>query len=103
VDGQEKALRCYTTVLGLVKGEDIPTGPIPLVDREFAGRRARCGTGSGADPVFRRRRLIKKRRLTLASRPLLSWSQDIQAEFARRKERGAKFHGEPKSLDQLFL
>jgi hypothetical protein len=30
-------------------------------------------------------------------------SQDIQAEFARRKERGAKFHGEPKSLDQLFL
>jgi hypothetical protein len=30
-------------------------------------------------------------------------AQDIQAEFARRKERGGKFHGEPKSMGPIFL
>lgn len=30
-------------------------------------------------------------------------TEDIQAEFARLKERGVKFHGERKAWDQLFL
>jgi hypothetical protein len=35
--------------------------------------------------------------------PATAFLTDIQAEFARFKERGVIFHGEPKSMAQLFL
>jgi len=75
-------LRFCTTVLGLVKDKHICDGPIPLLDREFAGRRARCGTGSGADEFSAAADLSKA--LFAAGIPATAFlSEDIQAEFAR--------------------
>ena len=91
VDDQEKALRFYTTVLGSVR----------LVDGEFAGRRARCGTGSGVDEFSSGADLSKV--LFDASIPATAvLTEDIQAEFARLKERGVIFQGEPKSMGAII-
>jgi hypothetical protein len=63
---------------------------------KFEPRRTRRGTGSGADEFCARADLSTGIPATAVL------TNDIQVEFARPKERGVKFRGEPKSMGPII-
>jgi catechol 2,3-dioxygenase-like lactoylglutathione lyase family enzyme len=101
VDDQEKALRFYTTVLGLVKDKDIPMGPFRwLAVNSPEGAQ---GVELVLEPVSFPPAQTYQEALFDAGIPATAFlTEDIQAEFARLIERGVKFHGEPKSMGPII-
>jgi len=101
VDDQEKALRFYTTVLGFVKDKDIPMGPFRwLTVNSPEGAQ---GVELVLEPMSFLPAQTYQKALFDAGIPATAFlTEDIQAEFARLKERGVIFHGEPKSMGPII-
>ena len=101
VDDQEKALRFYTTVLGFVKDKDIPMGPFRwLTVNSPEGAQ---GVELLLEPMsFPPAQTYQKALFDAGIAATAFLTEDIQAEFARRKERGVEFHGEPKSMGLIL-
>jgi catechol 2,3-dioxygenase-like lactoylglutathione lyase family enzyme len=100
VDDQEKALRFYTEVLGFVKKADIPMGTfrwLTVVSPEGLE-----GTELLLEPIgFSPARTYQKA-LFDAERPLTAFfTNDIQTEYERLKERGVTFRGGPKNMGPI--
>jgi catechol 2,3-dioxygenase-like lactoylglutathione lyase family enzyme len=95
VDGQEKALRFYTTVLGFVKDKDIPMGPFRWLT--VNSPQGAQGVELVLEPMGFTPALTYQKALFDAGIPATAFlTNDIQVESARLKERGVKFRGEPK-------
>ena len=101
VDDQEKALRFYTTVLGFVKDKDIPMGPFRwLTVNSPEGAQ---GVELVLEPMSFAPAQTYQKALFDAGIPATAFlTNDIQVEFARLKERGVKFRGEPKSMGPII-
>jgi predicted enzyme related to lactoylglutathione lyase len=101
VDDQEQALRFYTTVLGFVKDKDIPMGPFRwLTVNSPEGAQ---GVELVLEPMSFPPAQTCQKALFDAGIPATAFlTEDFQTEFARRKERGVKFHGEPKSMGPII-
>ncbi len=101
VEDQEKALRFYTTVLGFVKDKDIPMGPCRwLTVNSPEGAQ---GVELVLEPMSFPPAQTYQKALFDAGIPATAFlTEDIQAEFARLKERGVKFRGEPKSMGPII-
>jgi catechol 2,3-dioxygenase-like lactoylglutathione lyase family enzyme len=101
VDDQEKALRFHTTVLGFVKDKDIPMGPFRwLTVNSPEGAQ---GVELVLQPMSFPLAQTYQKALFDAGIPATAFlTEDIQAEFARLKERGVIFHGEPKSMGPII-
>ena len=84
MDDQEKALRYYTTVLGLVKDKDIPTVPFRwLTVNSPEGAQ---GVELVLEPMSFPPAQTCQKALFDAGIPAPAFlTEDIQAEFARRK------------------
>ena len=101
VDDQEKALRFYTTVLGFVKDKDIPMGPFRWLT--VNSPEGAPGVEVVLEPMSFPPAQTYQKALFDAGIPAAAFlTEDIQAEFARLKERGVKFHGEPKSMGPII-
>ncbi len=103
MDDQEKELRFYTTVLGFVKDKDIPISPFRWLTVNSPEGAQGGGTGSSA-VGFPPAQTYQKALFDAGIPATAFLTEDIQAEFARFKERGVIFDGEPKKRwAQLFL
>jgi len=99
VDEQEKALRFYATVLGF--GKDIQMGPF---------RWLTVNSPQGAQGVellleamsFAPAPTYQKALFDAGIPATAFFTNDIQAELARLKERGVKFRGELKSMGPII-
>ncbi len=99
VDEQEKALRFYATVLGF--GKDIQMGPFRW--RTVNSPQGAQGVELLLEPMSFAPAPTYQKALFDAGIPATAFfTNDIQAEFARLKERGVKFRGEPKSMGPII-
>ncbi len=101
VDDQDKALRFYTAIIGFVKDKDIPMGPFRwLTVRSPEGAE---GVELVLEPMSFPPAEVFQKALFAAEIPATAFlTNDIQAEFARLRERGVKFHGEPRSMGPII-
>ncbi len=94
VDDQEKALAFYTNVLGFQKKEDIPMGPhrwLTVTSPEGAE-----GVELVLEPTAFEPARVYQRALCDAGIPATAFlTDDVHGEYARLKERGVLFRGEP--------
>jgi catechol 2,3-dioxygenase-like lactoylglutathione lyase family enzyme len=101
VDEQEKALCFYTTVLEFVKDKDIPMGPFRWLT--VNSPEGAPGVELVLEPMSFPPAQTFQKALFDAGFPATAFlTSDIQAEFARLKERGVKFRGEPKSMGPII-
>jgi catechol 2,3-dioxygenase-like lactoylglutathione lyase family enzyme len=98
---RRKCCAYYTTVLGFVKDKDIPMSPfrwLTLNSPEGAQ-----GVELVLEPMSSPPAQTYQKASFDAGMPATAFlTEDTQAEFARRKERGVKFHGEPKSMGPII-
>jgi catechol 2,3-dioxygenase-like lactoylglutathione lyase family enzyme len=101
VDDQEKAPRFYTTVLGFVKDKHISMGPFRWLT--VNSPEGAPGVELVLEPMSFPPAQTYQKALFAAGIPATAFlAEDIQAEFARMKERGVIFRGEPKSLGPII-
>ena len=102
VDDQAKALRFYTETLGFVKKTDVDMGGprwLTVVSPEGAE-----GVELLLEPMGFAPARTYQAALYAAGIPLtLFFTADIDAEYARLKERGVVFRGEPKDMGTVRL
>ena len=102
VDDQAKALRFYTETLGFVKKTDIDMGGprwLTVVSPEGA-----AGVELLLEPMGFAPARTYQAALYAAGIPLtLFFTSDIDAEYARLKERGVVFRGVPKDMGTVRL
>src|SRR3954447_1038025 len=93
VDDQDKALHCYTTVLGFAKKHDIPMGPfrwLTVTSPEGAE-----GGELVLEPMGFPPSQVYQKALFDAGIPATAFmTTDIHAEYRRLKEGGVVFRGE---------
>lgn len=94
VEDQEKALVFYTEKLGFLKKTDLPAGQhrwLTVVSRE-ADENVELVLEPAAFPPAK----VYQEALFAAAIPATAFlSDDVQGEFARLKEKGVGFRGEP--------
>jgi predicted enzyme related to lactoylglutathione lyase len=97
VDDQDKAFRFYTTILGFEKKADIPMGQfrwLTVTSPEGAE-----GVELLLEPMaFPPARTYQKALLEAGIPATAFISSDIHNEYARLRELGVRFHGEPESM-----
>jgi catechol 2,3-dioxygenase-like lactoylglutathione lyase family enzyme len=102
VDDQDKALRFYTEVLGLVKKEDIPIGEfrwLTVVSPEEPN-----GTELVLEPDAHPAAKPFKEALVSDGIPFTSFAvDDVQKEFERLRERGVRFTQEPVAMGPVTI
>jgi catechol 2,3-dioxygenase-like lactoylglutathione lyase family enzyme len=102
VDDQEKALRFYTEVLGFVKMADIPLGAhrwLTVTSPEGAE-----GVELVLEPMEFPPARTYQAALFEAGIPATAFlTSDIQSEYARLKERGVVFRGEPQQMGPIAV
>lgn len=96
VTDQEAALRFYTTVLGFVKKHDIAMGEFRWLT--VTSPDGVAGVELVLEPMAFAPARTFQRALFDAGMPATAFmSADIDAEFARLKQRGVVFRGEPRA------
>jgi len=102
VDDQEKALRFYTEVLGLVKKIDVPAGEyrwLTVVSPEESD-----GTELLLEPSDNPATKAFKRALYEQGIPLASFAvEDIREEYERMRELGVDFAVEPTEMGSVTV
>jgi catechol 2,3-dioxygenase-like lactoylglutathione lyase family enzyme len=102
VDDQEKALAFYTNVLGFRRMADIPMGPyrwLTVTSPEGAE-----GVELVLEPMAFQPAQVYQRALYDAGIPATAFlTGDVRGEYARLKERGVVFCGEPKAAGPVTV
>jgi len=102
VDDQDKALRFYTDVLGFRPMADLPMGEyrwLTVVSPEGAE-----GVELVLEPMAFPPAREYQRALFEAGIPATAFlTSDIQGEYARLKERGVVFRGEPQAMGPITV
>jgi predicted enzyme related to lactoylglutathione lyase len=100
VDNQDYALHYYTTVLGFVKQTDIPMGEFRWVT--VASPEGAEGVELVLEPTAFAPARAYQKDLYDAGIPATAFiTGDIKAEYRRLKERGVRFHGEPRTTGAI--
>jgi catechol 2,3-dioxygenase-like lactoylglutathione lyase family enzyme len=101
VDDQDRALSFYTDKLGFQKKEDIPMGPyrwLTVTSPDGAD-----GVELVLEPLGFPPARVYQRALFDAGIPATAFlTSDIHSEFARLRERGVVFRGEPVASGPIF-
>lgn len=100
VDDQDKALAFYTGVLGFRKAVDMPAGGFRWLT--VTSPDGIEGVELVLEPMNFAPAKAYQKALYLAGIPMIAFlSADIGAEFARLRERGVRFRGEPAQLGPI--
>lgn len=100
VEDQDRALAFYTKVLGFETKHDIPMGEFRWLT--VTSPEGVAGVELVLEPMaFPPARTFQKALFEAGIPATAFMSQDILAEFARLKERGVKFRGEPKRMGPI--
>jgi predicted enzyme related to lactoylglutathione lyase len=97
VNNQDNALRFYTTVLGFVKQKDIPMGEYRWLT--VSSPEGAEGVELLLEPMGFPPAQIYQKALFEAGIPVtVFFTDDIDGEFRRLRERGVRFRGEPTNM-----
>jgi len=100
VDDQDKALEFYTSKLGFVKKHDVPIGAYRWIT--VSSPEGVEGVELVLEPMGFAPAKTYQKQLFDAGIPATAFiSTDIKAEFARLRERGVVFRGEPASMGKI--
>lgn len=100
VEDQDQALRFYTSVLGFQKKHDIPLGEYRWLT--VTAPEGVAGVELVLEPVAFPPARAYQQALFEAGIPATAFmSNGIAAEYARLKELGVKFRGEPKNMGSV--
>ncbi len=100
VKDQNHALEFYTKILGFVKKNDIPMGEFRWLT--VSSPEGITGVELVLEPMGFPPSRIYQQSLFDAGIPATAFiSVDIEAEFARLKQRGVNFRGEPKKMGPI--
>jgi catechol 2,3-dioxygenase-like lactoylglutathione lyase family enzyme len=100
VGDQEQALRFYTTMLGFTKKADIPMGQYRWLT--VSSPDGVEGVELVLEPLGFPPAQVFQKALFEAGIPATAFiTTNIAAEFARLKERGVRFRGEPKKMGPI--
>jgi predicted enzyme related to lactoylglutathione lyase len=90
VDDQEKALRFYTDVLGLVKKADFSNGPFRWLTvaspEDLDGTELQLALNDNPAAKAYQQAMFQQ-----GQRAVMFYSDDVRADYERMKERGARF------------
>src|SRR5215467_7559150 len=102
VDDQEKALNFYTNIIGFEKKNDIPMGPFRWLT--VTSPEGVEGVELVLEPMGFPPSQAYQKALFDAGIPATAFiTSDIQGEYARLKEKGVKFRGEPSSMGPVTV
>ena len=102
VEDQDKALGFYTSMLGFEKKHDIPMGEFRWVT--VTSPEGVVGVELVLEPMAFPPSRVYQKALFDAGIPATAFmTRDIAAEYARLKERGVKFRGEPKNYGPVTV
>jgi len=94
VDDQEKALNFYTNIIGFEKKNDIPMGPFRWLT--VSSPEGVEGVELVLEPMGFPPSQTYQKALFDAGIPATAFiTRDIQSEYARLKDKGVQFRGEP--------
>jgi len=100
VHDQETALEFYTNTLGFVKHTDIPMGPFRWLT--VSSPEGAEGVELVLEPMAFAPARVYQQALFDAGIPTTAFmTADIDGEYARLKERGVRFRGEPASMGSI--
>ena len=101
VTDQEKALKFYTDVVGLLKAADIDMGPMRFLT--LAGEDGFEGGQIVLEATDFPPKAAYQQAMFAAGVPILSLNtQDVQADFRRLTARGVTFRGEPRDQGPII-
>lgn len=101
VQDQENALRFYTTVMGFVKRADIPMGPFRWLT--VSSPEGAEGVELVLEPMAFPPAQVYQKALFEAGIPATAFiTNDIEADYARLKNQGVQFRGDPKNIGPVI-
>ena len=102
VEDQDRALAFYTGVLGFEKKHDIPMGEFRWLT--VSSPEGAAGVELVLEPLaFAPARTYQKALFDAGIPATAFMTMDISAEYARLKERGVTFRGEPKNMGPVTV